>query len=70
MPFQGTKSDTLNLRVKPAFKTALKSIAQRENRSMVNALECLVLDYCRQNRLPVPPRKQKEATDAKRKAVR
>ena len=43
--FDETKSATLNLRVSPRFKKAVKLIAERENRSAVNALECLVIDY-------------------------
>lgn len=43
--FGETKSETLNLRVSPSFKRALKVVAERENRSMVNALECLVIEY-------------------------
>ena len=46
MRFTSTKSETLNLRVSPAFKQVLKEAADREHRSMVNMLEVLVGDYC------------------------
>ena len=46
MRFTDTKSETLNLRVSPAFKKALKEAADREQRSMVNMLEVLLGDYC------------------------
>ena len=49
--FDDIKSDTLNLRVSPSFKRALKFIGQRENRSMVNVLECLVISYFQKNDL-------------------
>lgn len=48
------KTETLNLRVAPGTKLALKGIAERENRSMVNALECLVADYYKRNEIELP----------------
>ena len=38
MRFDGTKTDTLNLRVAPSFKKTLKLVADAENRSMINML--------------------------------
>jgi hypothetical protein len=52
MPVQ--KSETLNMRVKPQTKQALRLIADREKRSMANALECLVDEYVARNHLDVP----------------
>ena len=46
MRFDDVKSDTLNLRVSPSFKLALKAAADNERRSMVNMLEVLLGDYC------------------------
>lgn len=46
MRFDDVKSDTLNLRVSPSFKLALKAAAESERRSMVNMLEVLLADYC------------------------
>jgi hypothetical protein len=46
MKFLDTKSETLNLRVSPTFKRALKEAAEDEQRSMVNMLEVLLADYC------------------------
>jgi len=45
MRFSDTKSQTLNLRVSPSFKQALKEAADHEQRSMVNMLEVLLGDY-------------------------
>lgn len=46
MRFDDLKSNTLNLRVSPKFKLALKAAADHEQRSMVNMLEVLVAAYC------------------------
>ena len=46
MRFTDIKSETLNLRVSPTFKQALKEAADHEQRSMVNMLEVLVGDFC------------------------
>ena len=54
MKFDDTKSDTLNLRVSPSFKLALKAAADQEQRSMVNMLEVLVADYCDANGITIP----------------
>ena len=70
--FDETKSATLNLRVSPMFKKAVKLIAERESRSVPNALEWLVLNYFDKNGLseadiPKAPTKRKsEATHARR----
>lgn len=54
MRFDDTKSGTLNLRVSPSFKRALKAAAEHEQRSMVNMLEVLVASYCDANDIEVP----------------
>ena len=54
MRFTDIKSETLNLRVSPAFKQLLKEAANRDRRSMVNMLEVLLMDYCERNGI-VPP---------------
>ena len=70
--FDQTKSATLNLRVSPMFKKAVKLIAERESRSVPNALEWLVIDYFDKNGLseadiPKASAKRKnEATYARR----
>ncbi len=56
MRFDGVKSETLNLRVSPFFKLALKAAADNERRSMVNMLEVLLGDYCESKGIdPSPP---------------
>lgn len=54
MKFNDVKSDTLNLRVSPSFKRALKAAADHDQRSMVNMLEVLVAHYCESNNIPIP----------------
>lgn len=54
MKFDDVKSDTLNLRVSPSFKQALKAAADHEQRSMVNMLEVLVAQHCDNHQVPVP----------------
>lgn len=54
MKFDDVKTDTLNLRVSPTFKLALKAAAEREQRSMVNMLEVLVAGYCETKRIKIP----------------
>ncbi|WP_076846640.1 MULTISPECIES: hypothetical protein [Burkholderia] len=45
------KTETLNLRVSPRFKSALQTAARRERRSMANMIEYLVLAYCEEHDL-------------------
>lgn len=69
MRFTDVKSETLNLRVSPTFKLALKSAADHEQRSMVNMLEVLLSEYCdrkgtllaRQEAITSPAHKQATA---------
>lgn len=49
----GQKTETLNLRVSPELKTALRVAAGHERRSMANMIEFLILSYCRNNNLVV-----------------
>ena len=73
MPFEEAKSQTLNLRVSPSFKQALKAAADYERRSMVNMLEVLVANYCEQHRIVVPARshrQQREASNSRHKVDR
>ncbi|MOA67192.1 hypothetical protein D3C78_1942610 [compost metagenome] len=52
MHFNDFKTDTLNLRVAPSFKRMLKAVADEENRSMVNMLEVILIDYCQRHGVP------------------
>lgn len=70
MRFEETKSDTLNLRVSPSFKLALKAAADNEQRSMVNMLEVLVANYCDQHRITVPAKQQRQHRAGNRSHVK
>lgn len=54
MRFDDVKNDTLNLRVSPSFKLALKAAADLEQRSMVNMLEVLVAGFCESKGIATP----------------
>lgn len=43
-----TKIATLNLRINPAIKQAVKRAAQREHRSVANMVEVLIRRHCDQ----------------------
>lgn len=64
MKFDDIKSDSLNLRVAPSFKRALKAAADHEQRSMVNMLEVLVASYCESNHIPIPSKAEREVRAA------
>lgn len=63
MRFDDVKSDTLNLRVSPSFKQALKAAADHEQRSMVNMLEVLVANYCDENGIASPEKHSRKAAN-------
>jgi replication-associated recombination protein RarA len=67
MRFDDLKTDTLNLRVAPSFKKMLKAVADGENRSMVNMLEVILVDYCQ--RYGTPNSDVAAAISTKRKRV-
>lgn len=48
------KTATLNLRIAPGTMLAIKGIAEREKRSIANALECLVADYHKRHAIEMP----------------
>lgn len=69
MRFFDIKSETLNLRVSPAFKQALKEAADHEHRSMVNMLEVLLGDYCDRNGIMLATQKSTSSTANKKVRV-
>ena len=52
MPAQ--KTTTLNLRVDPAIKEAVREAAQRENRSIANMIEVLIRRHCEAEGIAIP----------------
>ena len=49
-----TKISTLNLRVNPAIKEAVREAAAREHRSVANMVEVLIRRHCDQEGIAIP----------------
>jgi len=48
------KTTTLNLRVDPAIKEAIKTAANRDHRSVANMIEMLIRKHCEQEGISIP----------------
>ena len=48
-----TKISTLNLRIEPGVKDAVREAAAREHRSVANMVEVLIRRHCQQAGIPV-----------------
>lgn len=48
------KTTTLNLRVDPAIKEAVKVAASRDHRSVANMIELLIRKHCEQEGISIP----------------
>jgi hypothetical protein len=48
------KTATLNLRVDPLVKEAIRDAAERQHRSIANMVEILIRDHCKNEGYPVP----------------
>lgn len=48
-----TKISTLNLRIDPAIKNAVREAAAREHRSVANMVEVLIRRYCDQEGISI-----------------
>ncbi len=51
-----TKISTLNLRIEPALKAAVREAASREHRSVANMVEILIRRHCDQAGIPIASR--------------
>ena len=49
-----TKISTLNLRIEPAVKEAVREAAEREHRSVANMVEVLIRRYCKDEGITIP----------------
>jgi len=47
------KTATLNLRIDPSLKEALRMAAEAEHRSVANMVETLIRKHCEQNGIPM-----------------
>ncbi len=48
------KTATLNLRIDPVLKEAVRVAAQREHRSVANLVEVLIRRHCEEAGIPIP----------------
>ena len=48
-----TKISTLNLRISPALKDAVREAAAREHRSVANMVEVLIRRHCEDSGIPI-----------------
>ena len=53
-----TKTATLNLRIDPHLKDALKSAASRDHRSVANMVELLIREHCEKEEISIPEQKE------------
>ncbi len=51
-----TKISTLNLRIEPGVKEAVREAAAREHRSVANMVEMLIRRHCSQAGIVIPER--------------
>lgn len=49
-----SKSATLNLRIDPALKEALREAAARDHRSIANLIEVLIRRHCEERGISIP----------------
>lgn len=49
-----TKTATLNLRIDPLVKDAIKLAAEKDQRSVANLIELLIRSHCKEVGIPVP----------------
>ncbi len=62
-----TKVSTLNLRVNPAIKQAVRQAAAREHRSVANMIEVLIRRHCDQAGIAIAePRAERRQKDSDR----
>lgn len=59
-----TKISTLNLRIEPGIKEAVRLAAAREHRSVANMVEVLIRRHCNDAGIPINEDKQRVAESA------
>jgi len=53
-----TKISTLNLRIEPGIKDAVREAAAREHRSVANMVEVLIRRHCTEAGIPIPEQRE------------
>jgi len=59
-----TKVSTLNLRIEPGIKDAVREAAAREHRSVANMVEVLIRRHCTEAGIPIPEQNELFAESA------
>ena len=54
-----TKISTLNLRIEPGIKAAVREAAAREHRSVANMVEMLIRRHCAETGIAIPEQNDK-----------
>ena len=58
-----TKVSTLNLRINPSIKAAVREAAAREHRSVANMVEVLIRRHCDDAGIAIAPQNQNGGND-------
>ena len=53
-----TKTATLNLRIAPLLKDALRTAALQEHRSIANMVEVMIREHCETKGISIPDQKE------------
>ena len=53
-----TKTTTLNLRINPLLKEALRIAAEHEHRSIANMVEVMIREHCEAKGISIPDQKE------------
>lgn len=53
-----TKTATLNLRVNPILKDALRTAAIQDHRSVANLVEVMIRDHCKKKGIVIPDQRE------------
>ncbi|MGK0371263.1 MAG: putative HicB family RNase H-like nuclease [Glaciecola sp.] len=60
-----TKSSTLNVRISPSLKEALRVAAMQDHRSISNLLEKMIINHCKENGITIPEQQDLFDSEAK-----
>lgn len=53
-----TKTATLNLRINPILKDALRTAAMQDHRSVANLVEVMIRDHCEKKGIVIPDQQE------------
>lgn len=59
---KATKTETITVRIEPGVKAGLKTMAERERRSIANMIEVMILDYCGRNGIAISENNERPDT--------